>query len=281
MTPPTPGPLPGDLQTAIDALTVALDHHPLIQAAWLEGSVGRGTADRYSDLDLHLLLRPADRPAFVSGAEAWLGAIWPLVLFNSLFGGQMLTALTAQGLRLDLWPQVEAPLLDPDRVRVLLDRDQVLSFGPSSPPDPAQTARQLVGVISEFWRCLSLLPAVIGRGERLVAVSGLSVELNLVTELLIARSGQRRDRGVKHLNAYLPVDTRAQLETLMALPDLEPQTLVNAHLGLVAQVQRVGPELAGQHGFAYPVAQEAAVLSHVQAELARLDLALPAVIQPF
>ncbi|MEI2776454.1 MAG: nucleotidyltransferase domain-containing protein [Tetrasphaera sp.] len=38
-------------------LQAQLAADPQVRAAWLAGSFGRGIADRYSDIDLHLLLR--------------------------------------------------------------------------------------------------------------------------------------------------------------------------------------------------------------------------------
>ncbi len=64
-----------------------------ILAAWLEGSLGRGNADRYSDIDLHLLLADGSLDSFRAAAEQWLAAIRPLVLFNTMFEGKMINGL--------------------------------------------------------------------------------------------------------------------------------------------------------------------------------------------
>ncbi len=69
-----------------------------IRAAWLEGSFGRGNADRYSDLDIHLLLVPEHWQTFQAEVKSWLSPIRPLVLFNLLFDGKMVNALTADGI---------------------------------------------------------------------------------------------------------------------------------------------------------------------------------------
>ena len=46
-------------QRFIDDVTHAVETDARVLAAWLEGSYGRGDADRFSDVDLHLLLAPA------------------------------------------------------------------------------------------------------------------------------------------------------------------------------------------------------------------------------
>ena len=73
-------------------LQAKLENDARVLAAWLEGSFGRGSADRYSDIDLHLLLREAG--AFHSDARAWLEVLRPLVLYKLLFDGRMINALT-------------------------------------------------------------------------------------------------------------------------------------------------------------------------------------------
>lgn len=257
----------------LQALQTGASAHPHLVALWLEGSFGRGRADRYSDLDIHVLIPEADLPAFKVQVEEWLSETEPLVLFNLLFGGRMVNALTEGGLRLDLWPHAgETITLDPARVLVLHERPGSITRTSSPPADSAARGQTALAHLREFWRCISLVPAVIGRNERLVAVIGLNVELNLVAELLLLGSGVVRDRGVKNLNGSLPADARAHLERLVTLRDLSAQTLVDAHLGLARMVQREGPHIAERFSFDYPKALEVAVLTYVQGELALLGL---------
>ncbi len=238
--------------------------------------MGRGTADRYSDIDLHVLLPEVALPAFRGEVAEWLGDLSPLVVVNQLFGGQMVNALTVDGLRVDLWPHPgEHVELSPSRVRILHAAPGAITLGGDLPtPPPEVTAGHLLGLIREFWRCITLLPAVLGREERLVAVQGLAVELGLVTDLLVTGSGAVRDRGVKHLNAFLPVDVRQDLEATLLPADLSAQALADAHLRLARVVQEQGRSLAGRWGFTYPTELEHAALSYAAQELERLGVAV-------
>lgn len=242
---------------------------PQIEAAWLAGSFGRGNADRYSDIDLHLLVN--DASGFRAGARAWLEALRPLVLYKVIFDGQMINALTAAGLRIDLWLHASAPAhaLDPASHRVLIDRAGALRLeAPApAPPDPAQLSATLLAQIEEFWRCIALLPTVIGRRELLVAFTGLNVELTLATDLLLAGYGRTRERGVKVLNAYLGDERRAELEAALQLQGLHAESLVMAHMALAGVIRAHGPLLAARHGFTYPRELEEAVLRYVAYEL--------------
>lgn len=244
---------------------------PNVRAAWLAGSLGSGRADRYSDVDLHLLLSDVD--AFRCAARAWLETLRPLVLYKLLFDGQMINALTNAGLRIDIWLHVAPPVLDPAKHKVLLDRDGVLHFAvpQETTPDSTQVAANLLAQIEEFWRCIALLPAVIGRRELLVAFTGLNVELALVTDILMTGYGRPRDRGVKVLNTYLGDERRAELEAALDLQGLNSESLVMAHMALAGVIRNHGPLLAARHAFTYPQALEDAVLRYVESELQAMN----------
>jgi hypothetical protein len=133
-----------------------------IKAAWLEGSFGRGTSDRYSDLDFHFLLEEHELPAFRADIEAWLSTIRPLVLRSLKFEGRMINALTRDGLRLDLWFHTgDRATLDPAKAQVVFARGDCLHFHPESTATaPAAVAQRLERQTQEFWRCIALLPSV-------------------------------------------------------------------------------------------------------------------------
>lgn len=258
----------------IAALKTKLAADERIKAAWLEGSFGRGNADRYSDLDIHVLLAEAVLPDFKAQVEAWLTEIQPMVLFNLLFDGKMVNALTQDGLRLDMWLHgSETMAVDPAKALVLHTTPGSLTFDKTVPPqDPSAIARGLERVIKEFWRCISLTPAVTGRAELIIGVMGLGVEINLLTELLLTGYGIVRDTGVKNLNRFLPDDARQAIEAALTLDGLSQASLVQAHLSLARIVQKEGRTIAEKHQFAYPDALEAAVLRYVGQELTQLGL---------
>jgi len=264
-------------QTYLAAFTAKAQADARLRAAWLEGSFGRGNADRYADLDLHLLVQPAELEALRQEIQAWLEALRPLVLFTWLFDRRMVNALANDGLRIDLWLHDDAvKTVDPQRARVLFAQEGALHFvTTTSTPNPAATAAHLERQIKEFWRCIALTPAVIGRGELITGFMGLMVEVNLLTDLLITGHGIVRERGVKNLNHYLPAGAQRRIEAALDLPGLSPASLIAAHWGLAQIVQETGPALAVQHGFPYPRQLEAVVLRYVEDELTRLGYTLP------
>jgi hypothetical protein len=257
----------------LQALQSALQSHPAVKAAWLTGSFGRGNADRYSDIDLNLWLDGSELDAFRQATQAWLQGIRPLVLFRWMFNDRMANALTADGLRLDLWLHTDAPTLDREHVQLLVDRGNGVHFTTqATAPDGAKVAARLLDQIREFWRCIALTPAVIGREEYIVAVVGLTVEINLLTDVVISGYGIPRDSGVKRLNPFLPAGLRAEIEEALAFGALTGKSLTAAHLALARIMMREGRQLATQHGFAYPVEVEEAALDYIRHELLPLDM---------
>lgn len=263
-----------ELQTEyLHKLQDALQAHPAIKAAWLSGSFGRGNADRYSDIDLNLLLDAAGVDNFRQEAQAWLNALRPLVLYRPMFDGRMLNCLTVDGLRLDLWLHTDAVPLDERRVQVLLDREKTLQFGArATPPDADALKDRLLQQIGEFWRCIALTPAVIGRDERIVSLIGLTVEVNLLTDVIITGYGIERDSGVKRLNPFLPAALRQEIEEALAFDGLTNSSLAQAHLALARIMQEEGRQLAARHGFEYPIKIETAALEYTMNELANIGV---------
>lgn len=258
----------------LHALAAKFEADDRIKAAWLEGSFGRGNADRYSDLDIHLLLAQDYVEAFRTNAETWLSTLVPLVLFNVLFDGKMINALTENGLRIDLWLHAgDTITLIEGKVSVLVDKMHCVRWKQSTTTtDSAIDLQALEQQTKEFWRCIALLPSGVGRNELITCFTGLSVQTNLLVNIILAGYGITRDRGVKNLNQFLPPDTRQALEGALSMNELTRVSLVHAHLDLARIMQQHGPIIAAKHGYAYPAELEVAVLRYVRQELALLGL---------
>ena len=261
-------------QAYIDAMTAKVAADNRIKAAWLEGSFGRGNPDRYSDLDFHFLLVDYDLRAFKADVEAWLSTIRPLVLCNFLFDDRMINALTHDGLRIDIWFHTEDHVtIDPSKARVVFNHGDYIRFAQGTArADPFAVAQRLEQQTKEFWRCIALLPSVVGRNELITAFLGLTIETNVLTDLILTGYGIARDRGVKNLNQFLPPDLRQAIEAALSLHGLSPASLTKAHLALARIVQEQGRIIADKHQYTYPDRLEEAVLNYVSKELALLGL---------
>jgi hypothetical protein len=257
----------------VAALSGSIAEESTIRAAWLGGSLGRGDADRFSDIDLHLVVAAGRRPEMAEGARQWLCRHAELVFFRSMGKGRMFRALTTDGLRIEVWLHEPGERLEgysSAHSRVLHDPSQLLlepTLETRAPPRPGR-AERLLADIEEFWRRLSLLPAAVGRAELIAGVQGLGVELALVSRIVVDSVGAEHEaRGMK-LNAALPAEVRSQLEVAIAPAGHGIEGMKRAHLNLAEFVSRVGPVYAERHGFSYPSALQDAVTAYVTRELA-------------
>ncbi len=261
-------------QKYLEALAHKVGSDMRILAVWLEGSFAKGTADRYSDLDIHLLVAEKDKETFQQELESWLSDIQPLVLFKNTFPGQIITAITTASLRLDVWLHVGDTIsLEPTKVRVLSAAEGRIQFKEAykdqTPKDDSPVLKQH---LNEFWRVLAILPTVLGREERIAGFMGTTFLVMSLTEVLIIGGKKQRDRGVKNINAFLPQALREEIETALTMPSLNREGIAKAPLRLAAIMQRCGPDIAKQHGISYPFALEKAVLSYISRELQILGL---------
>jgi hypothetical protein len=150
------------------------------------GSLTRGTADAYSDLDLVV---EVDDPASFDALAA-LGEATPTVLLRPMPFGAI--AITPEWLRVDL---VVAP--------------RGAGSEPAAPP-PADVD----ALTEEFLRVLGLLPVVVARGEWIVASDGAWLLRSFLVRLLVAENGEGVMTGVKRLNEKLTGEQRALVEGL-------------------------------------------------------------------
>jgi len=260
----------------IKILTTAAETDPRIRAAWLAGSFGKGIADRWSDVDAHLLIDPTHNDEFKAGVREWLEGLHPLVLYRLLFGGQMVNAMTDEGMRLDVWLHSgETGEVMEGHTRVLYAEEGALVWKPNPGTElsQAEAAAELERAIPEFWRCVAMLPVPLGRDEKLVGAAGNFLILLLLTDVLSLASGIRKDRGVKALNSFLPPDLRRLAEDAASLPALTHEELARFQLRLARLMQEHGPAICAQWRVEYPLALEEAALGYVARELRLLGFA--------
>lgn len=261
-------------QEYLKAFVNKSDSDERILAAWLEGSFANGTADRYSDIDIHLLVTEADKEEFQQELEPWLFDIQPLVLFKDTFPGQMTTCITTAGLRLDVWVHAGNTIfLERTKVQVLSATEGGIQFKETcrkkEPKDVSSTLNQH---FNEFWRVLSILPTTLGREECIAGFMGTTFVVMSLTEVLIIGNGKQRDRGIKNINAFLPQALTQEIEETLTMPSINRISIAKVHLRLAAIMQRYGPNIAEQNAVTYPFALEKAVLTYISRELQILGL---------
>jgi len=250
----------------IDRIATAVEPDQRIRALFLAGSLGSGTADRFSDVDL---LAIAARESHEPLAEAWrelLGRIVPVVYFNRLPAPvPILNAISSGWLRCDLLiaDRSELARRSRDSLRVLIDRDQLYAeLTAQLPPQPSR--ERVTFLIQEFIRVLGLMPVAIGRGEYVLGVIGGGLLRQHLLSLLLETAPKRG--GMLRLSGQI---SDADLTMLRELPIAAPtrQSVIDANLACAREFLPRAKQLAKTLGIPWPEEFEAATARHLQQEL--------------
>ena len=205
----------------VESAHSVLSRDPRVKAVWVGGSLADGTADRWSDVDLRLVVADDDRPTFMAGLADTLHAIHPVLGWRARSAlGDDLVVVTFEGpLRVDFLVTTPAgcarhryepiaPLFDPQGLAARLQQT------PYSPR--RRTPRELLE------REVAQVPAEAGRLHRAIQQSAIVAAMQAQANLL--ESAQRlllllRDPhaagllGPKHAADAL---TAADIEPLLA-----------------------------------------------------------------
>jgi len=234
-----------------------------VRGIWLTGSLGRGTADRFSDMDMLVVVGPEVREAF---ARQWVELVSGLaapLLVKAVVPPYIFAHVLPGWLRWDVTIGTSDHLagLAASEVRELVNKDG-LTPGPEAEPQSADPAAVLA-LTEEFIRVLGLLPVVIGRGELVAAASGAGLLRTMTTSLLRMRVEGQAPSGALHLSRVLPVD---EMEQLRSLPPLhaDRESAIALHLACARIFLPVARSMLGAD---YPDRLEQACWKHLEAEL--------------
>lgn len=209
---------------------------PLVRAAWFGGSDATGRTDSDSDVDLYVLVRPGDTPAYWEHQQEWLGRLAPV---RRCFALPEPTAHGAAQRFLQFAGMADEHMLDvcvleiPD-ARVWLDTErhgraevihdpEGLLVPPG--PDPAALAQRLAARRRELEIVVPLfshlVTKAVRRGRDLEALAFYnSMLLRPLVELLrICHCPARHDFGMRYLERDLPADLYERLLGLAFVPD--------------------------------------------------------------
>lgn len=256
-------------QDLVDAIGRALGADPQIEAAWLGGSLGRGAGDAFSDVDVVALVRQG------SAAEVGLryvrdaATIAEPVLVTPLFGGRVVSVVTADWRRFDV-SFIEASELGRFDAANLIS---LFNKGDRAPPRAESVAYQaspdaVLRLVNEFLRVLGLLVVAAGREEWLLAVSGTDILRRLTIDLMLEenRVGPVQRGGALRRNPLLTAEQRQALEGLSPIAaNRRSVTAVNLELAAIflPRARRLSDEIGG----AWPSAFEAATRRHLRERL--------------
>lgn len=265
-------------------LAPVLWQRPGVLALWLEGSLARGNADRYSDVDLYVGVEPAS-------LEQWRALDVPS-LFGDHYAAHLFSYfsddffvyhvyLTAGGIY-DLHIQSRTRDL-PRAHRLLLawrddayeaalraaapepSADNLQMFGPQ-PLDPAI----LPSLVNFFWINADKGRKVIYRNQEFTVHTGFHLLRHTIARMLfIEQTGtdcgdltRPSIHGLKATALALKAAWGDELGQWMGAPARTLLELCQAQIRLHHEAARVGRVLAARYQFAYPEALEQIVMAN-------------------
>jgi predicted nucleotidyltransferase len=270
---PNPNSRPSPPQQAvIDRFVAACQGDARVVAAFLGGSLARGTADAYSDLDLYLITTDTGYDSFFAARTAFFRRLGdPLMLEDWVIGGvAFLNFILADGTdgELGLGRAGDFAGLHVGPYQVLLDKAGILAgIGfLARPADPAAQRELLRGLIHWFWHDLAHFTTALGRGQVWAAAGALEdLRRTCVNLARLERDFAAPADGYEKLERALPVEQLAPLRATFCA--LEPAALLAAGQHVFAFYQALAPRLATAYGLSYP----AGLAPIFQARLAALD----------
>jgi predicted nucleotidyltransferase len=190
-----------------DRLAQVLEADTQVLGAWVAGSLGKGTGDRYSDVDVLVLAAgdPAELAArYHCDADAITGTVLAL-----LHLGRVVSCVTPAWDRFDL-TFIDARELQRHDARALAC---LFSRGPQ-PGEPAARPAPpsaFAANLSEFFRVLGLAPVGVGRGECVVMLEGIGHLRRILVDAMLEQNGVTPSErgGVLKLNPFLTETCRA------------------------------------------------------------------------
>jgi len=245
-----------------------------VRALWLGGSLARGEADRYSDVDLRLAVAP-------DALDTWRQLDFDLLFEGgcvgshfSLFDADLFLHHLAlsSGDIVDLSVQSAARAPFRETVLILGCRDRAFErqLGNAEAAlevraEPAGAAG-VRGVIVDFWINSLKHRKILHRGLDLLALTGIEIERATLMRLwYVLATGFESAPGRDSIHGKTPVIRAvegllaAKAFELLGAPARHRAEIVQAIEGHRDEVSRVGRLLAERLGFAYPAALEETV----------------------
>lgn len=265
-------------------LVPILWQRPNVLAVWLEGSMGRGNADRYSDVDLYVGVENGTLDEWRALAVAPLFADQYAAHLLSVFSEDFFVYhvyLTTGGIY-DLHIQPQSRSL-PKAERLILAcrpdayRAALLAAAPNEadasifapqPLDPAIIHELIVS----FWINVDKGRKVLYRNQDFTTYAGLHLFRHWLARLrFIEQTGtdcgdltRPTIHGLKAAAAVLGPALAGDLGVMMGSPATNRQEIAQAQALLQQAVARVGRALAAKYQLDYPTALEQVVMQNWQ-----------------
>ena len=264
--------LTAEQQELVDTISRVLAADLEIGAAWLGGSLGRGSGDAFSDVDVVALVATGPATAVGSRFGRAIESIADPALVTVLFGGRVVSVVTTDWRRFDL-SFVEPPDLVRYNARHLV---ALFNKGDHEPQcldeTPYQTTPATVlALVNEYLRVLGLLVVALGREEYGLGLAGVDILRRLTIDLMLEENGvgSAERGGALRRNPFLEPDQRRELEALAPV-SADRGGLLAANAELAAIFLPRARRLASRIGMVWPSVLEGATKRYLSDRLGLL-----------
>lgn len=253
----------------IEDVRRALDGDTRVIGLFLGGSLGKGQADAYSDIDLIAIIAPDIQAEFGRDWRRYLEAIAPIVFWNEMNKGErVFNAITDQWQRIDLVSISLEALAGRSRdgLKPLIDRHGLYDTLPPTIAWMGPNKGHVSYLINEFLRVFGLLAVADGRGEYLLSVAGVDL-LRMMLFNLLSEEVERADKG--GMLAWKRRLSEEQLGLLASIPPAAPtrQSIIDAHIACARAFLPRARRMAEQWNIEWPQAFEDATWRHLEREV--------------
>ena len=249
-----PGPV-RDHRAVVARFAEACAADDRIVAAMLLGSLARGEADAYSDVDLCAITTDDGIEGVLAEREELIRRLGVPLFLDSFGSDRNVHFILEDGVEGELLCEPQRALggLDVGPFEVLLDERGILEGArfPFAPTDPAEQRERLLQVLTWFWHDLSHLIAALGRNDVWWARGQIEQLRRDCVNLVRIRHGvEAQDEAYEKLGSAIPVSELASLEPTVCTGDR--RELVDAALATVAFFRAHAPAVAEREGVTYP-----------------------------
>ena len=194
------------LRALYERVLAVLDTDERVKSVEISGSVGSGTADRWSDLDLQVIAHPEHYEDLLAEWPRWLAAITPTVFARTPIAPFVINTLTDEGLTLDVAIYAgQPPTFPPPTGEYAVGMMPGNRFADVADALEYAVAEQVRGLAGP---CISLLQ----RDEHLRHLTGVPHLLALLTTVFLAETGAAPPS--KHWNRTFTEEQRAAVAAL-------------------------------------------------------------------